>query len=359
MRFNAKTIGPHLLGWILFFGLIIGFISYSPEGRLAAKVFTPDFLLFVVVYLILFYANAYFLFPRFYLKKNYLAYFAIILLAFFVVLWLQPFDRLASFKEHSPPFMPGDPPFQHKPPRLGMHRPGRGPGRAHFDILSIVLFITVWSASTAMQIVKQWRTTEKRALQAEAEKVNAELSFLKAQINPHFLFNTLNNIYSLAIVKSENTPDAIMKLSRILRYVTDDVLNDFVPLQSEIDCIQNYIALQKLRLTSKVKIEFEVVGNLDGKKIAPLLFMTFIENAFKYGVSSHEPCLIKIRIEITDTEIKFVCENKILVKDTNEERVGVGINNAKKRLNYLYPGKHFLGINTEKGVFSVQLNISA
>jgi two-component system, LytTR family, sensor kinase len=194
-------------------------------------------------------------------------------------------------------------------------------------------------------------------LQAEADKVNAELSFLKAQINPHFLFNTLNNIYSLSIVKSEQTPAAILKLSSILHYLTDDVRENQVPLPSEVDCVQNYISLQKLRLTDKVNVEFSVDGAREGKSIAPLLLMTFIENAFKYGISSHEPCTITIRLRTSERSIEFFCRNKVLVKNPTEERTGVGINNARKRLEYLYREKYSLSIHTEDEHFTVHLTL--
>jgi LytS/YehU family sensor histidine kinase len=208
-----------------------------------------------------------------------------------------------------------------------------------------------------MQITRQWRDTQRRALQAEADKVNAELSFLKAQINPHFLFNTLNNIYSLAIIKSDQTPNAVMKLSNILRYITDDARQDFVPLQNEVNSVANYIELQKLRLTNKVEIRFTVKGKLEEKQVSPLLFLTFIENAFKYGISSHEFCVITIEITAEEKSIEFFCQNKILVKETDEERVGVGVNNARKRLDYLYPGKHLLRIQSDNGNFSVHLTL--
>src|SRR5205823_10521035 len=124
-----------------------------------------------------------------------------------------------------------------------------------------------WSLSAALSILKEWRNIEQRAAKAEADKANAELAFLKAQINPHFLFNTLNNIYSLAVTKSEMTPVSIMKFANIMRYVTDEVTQDFVPLQSEIDCASDYIDLQRMRLSKKVYVDYSVTGNLDGKQI--------------------------------------------------------------------------------------------
>lgn len=362
MNIQAKEVGLHVLGWFLFFSLIIGFISYSPQQGMESGWFTSGFLFFILIYVFIFYVNSYVLVPKFFLTRKYVLYFSILLGLFLIVCFLQPYDHVLSMhRHHHPHFQEGFPfPPPPKPPGFGNDMPpgdGLRPRPKHLDIVSVVLFLTVWSFSTAMQITRQWRDTQRRALQAEADKVNAELSFLKAQINPHFLFNTLNNIYSLAIIKSEQTPNAVMKLSNILRYITDDARQDFVPLQNEVNSVANYIELQKLRLTNKVEIRFAVQGQLEGKHVSPLLFLTFIENAFKYGVSSHEPCVISIEITAEEKSIEFFCQNKILVKEADEERVGVGVNNARKRLDYLYPGKHLLRIQKDNGNFSVHLTL--
>lgn len=357
---SVRNTGLHIFGWVLFFSLILGFMNRSSDALSLTRFFEPDFLLFAAVYVSLFYTNAYVLIPQLYLKQKYLLYFLISLLLFAGVYTLRPYDRLLAHQvrpANAAPFpefrrMPPPPRDGPMPQRPGPDKRGRG-----LDIISVVLFLSVWSFSTALPIIRQWRQSERRALQAEADRVNAELSFLKAQINPHFLFNTLNNIYSLSIANSGQTPAAILKLSEILHYITDDVRADFVPLQSEVDCVRNYIELQKLRLTDKVDVRFAINGTLAGKQIAPLLFMTFIENAFKYGISSHESCIINIAINAGEQSIAFFCRNKIMVKNAVEERAGVGIGNAKKRLEYLYAGKYLLNIDTENGHFSVHLTI--
>ncbi|RZM01083.1 MAG: histidine kinase, partial [Pedobacter sp.] len=192
---------------------------------------------------------------------------------------------------------------------------------------------------------------------AEAEKANAELSFLKAQINPHFLFNTLNNIYTLAITSSEHTADSIMKLSNIMRYVTDEVEEDFVELQNEVGCISNYIDLQRLRLGSKTSVSFTVQGDLSGKKIAPLLLMTFVENVFKYGISKQHQSDIDINLLVKPDTITFLCVNPIFERNEKLERTGIGLNNTRQRLKHLYPGKHILNIKDENNQFMVVLTL--
>jgi LytS/YehU family sensor histidine kinase len=242
---------------------------------------------------------------------------------------------------------------------MGPSGQGATAGERHgplIDIVSIVLFLVVWSLGMAIEILKQWRITQKQIAMAEADKANAELSFLKSQINPHFLFNTLNNIYSLASTKSEKAPEAVMMLSNIMRYMTDEVSRDFVPLQWELDCAGNYIELQKLRLTDKVKVDFLVEGNAADKRIAPLLLMTFIENVFKYGISSREKCSINMSLIIEEDKITFYSKNKIF-QIIGHPRTGIGIANTKKRLEHLYPGKHKLLISNEHELFNVELVI--
>jgi LytS/YehU family sensor histidine kinase len=254
---------------------------------------------------------------------------------------------------------PGNGPMQPSPGETGrMMKPlGRDPQQ--IDIVSIVLFVTIWSLSTAICIARQWRITEKRAMSAEADKANAELSFLKSQVNPHFLFNTLNNIYSLAVTKNENTAPSVMKLSNIMRYITDEASKDFVPLQNEIECMSDYIDLQRMRLGDKMHVDFNVSGKTETKIIAPLLLMTFVENVFKYGISSHEQSAITIKLQTEEHLINFYSQNRVFNTIRNTERQGTGIGNARKRLQHLYPDKHFLNIDTADGLFTVQLTLKA
>jgi two-component system, LytTR family, sensor kinase len=351
---KAGGILIHMIAWLLFFSLIVSFVSFTGRG----VYMSPDFLSapyisFFAVYIALFYLNYSLLIPKLYLDKKYGYYFAIAALLLLAIYFLKPFEQVIIHNRPGFNQMPGPPPFRNGP----VH--GRGfppPERPfHVDIVSIILFVMIWSLGTALQIVKQWRFTEQRAAQAEAEKATAELSFLKAQIHPHFLFNTLNNIYSMAVLKSEHTPAAILKLSNIMRYVTDEVKRDFVPLQREVEYISDYIDLQRLRLSNKVQLDFSVKGNTEGKQIAPLILMTFIENVFKYGISIHEPSVITIRITAGENAIAFFCQNKVSGTPNKDESTGIGISNTKKRLEHLYPEKHLLTINTGNGLFTVQL----
>jgi len=310
------------------------------------------------------------LLPPFSVKKYWGWFYTPILLILLIgVVYLAPFDHLLH---HGQPelFPPGRLPDAgiHGPPPNISHFPGRMPpggmrgpgrGRMRMDIISLFLFMIVISFSIANDIVRRLRLTEQRAVRAEADKANAELSFLKAQINPHFLFNTLNNIYSMVITKNEHTADSLLKLSNILRYVIDDSKEDYVSLQSEVDCISDYIDLQRLRLGKKVVLDYQVSGDLENKKIAPLILMTFIENVFKYGTSNHEESNLIIRLNAEETGIRFFSQNRLFAIPRSPERSGIGISNTEKRLTHLYPGKYQLDIKQGNGLFTVDLFLQA
>lgn len=352
MKSRLLTIVGHVAGWIFFFSLVIGFLSNGPgQGNTVwSSLLSPPFLIFYSVFLFLFYINYLVLIPALFLEKKYLLYFTITLAMLAAVFFIKPFDGLISM---GPP-----PEMIKKPVPPGIERMEPGP-RNHFDINSIIMFATIWSLSTVIPLARQWRLTEQRAAQAEAERAYAELSALKSQVNPHFLFNTLNNIYSMAVTHHANTAPSIMKLSNIMRYVTDEVQADFVPLDSEISCMRDYIDLQRMRLGEKMQVNLSITGSTADKQIAPLILMTFTENVFKYGVSSHEPSAITIRLHTDEHSLTFFCQNKLFESRRTEERKGTGIPNARKRLLHLYPDKHFLDINTDNGLFTVQLTLQA
>lgn len=361
----------HVIGWLFFISLPLVFILGRLDNKGLAHFFSsPYYWLFVLVYLIIFYGHSYVLAPKLFFQKKYLLYLLSIALLATGILFIRPFDRLMNatgwqpnrkFESRMmvpPPNMQSDsivhfngqlPP---KPEGLGMQR-----RRPLIDIISAFLFIMLIAISFATIMARQWREAVQQAAQAEANRANAELSFLKAQINPHFLFNTLNNIYSMAVTKNNETANSIMKLSSIMRYVTDEVHEEFVSLQSEVDCINNYIELQRLRLGKKVNLDFTVTGILDGKKIAPLILMTFIENVFKYGLSNHEESTVTIKLFAEEKDIVFMTQNRVFSSLRKVERTGIGIGNTKKRLEHSYPNKHVLNITRENELFTVQLTL--
>lgn len=198
--------------------------------------------------------------------------------------------------------------------------------------------------------------SEKQKKVLETERLNAELSFLKLQINPHFLFNTLNSIYSQAHLRSEQTEYSILKFSQIMRYVLYDTSTEKITLGKDIEYISNYIDLQKLRLSKNVTVSFNVSGNTDNLLIAPLLLITYIENAFKHGVSYTIPSEIRINIDVIGNTLLLTVSNAITFsRQTGHE--GVGLINARRRLDVLYPGKYWLDVVDNKSLYIVNLKI--
>ncbi|WDF54189.1 sensor histidine kinase [Mucilaginibacter sp. KACC 22063] len=397
-KIKATTIAIHLAGWLLFLSFPLVFIHAEESGSSIFKlVFDLNYWEFSLCYIALFYINSLFLIPRLFLKKKYLDYTLIVVILLAAVYFFQPFDRLLRNSNNGRPNKtfsaeqfsdPGRPGTQHQmingmpppPPdmpdqsdssrhafgstssegRQDMQRLGPPPpnGRMrHIDTTSLFIFVMIMALSTAVEITREWNTTERRASLAEAGKANAELSFLKAQINPHFLFNTLNNIYTLAVTGNEHTADSIMKLSNIMRYVTDEVTEDFVLLQNEIDCIDNYIDLQRLRIGKKTEIDYSVEGNAENKVVAPLVFMTFIENVFKYGISKQEYSKLTIQINIDDDKLHLFCQNPDYSNKSIQNRHGIGIKNTLQRLVHLYPGRHKLDINTQNNHYTVNMTL--
>jgi LytS/YehU family sensor histidine kinase len=194
----------------------------------------------------------------------------------------------------------------------------------------------------------------------ENDKLVNELKFLKAQINPHFLFNTLNNLYYLAYSHSANTTEVIAKLSQMMRYMIYDSNYPQVSLSKEIEYMQNYISLERLRLNNEVPIDFEVEGTTDNILVTPLIFITFLENAFKHGVSANASgCWVKIHFQVKGHEIVYKVENSKLNNILLEkEKSGFGLQNLKRRLELSYPGKYQLRTEDQQDRYVVQLNLT-
>ena len=234
-----------------------------------------------------------------------------------------------------------------------MGPPGRRPfgGPPRFEHLFQFSIVLVLSA-----LIR----TNNRLKQTEKEKVNAELSYLKAQINPHFLFNTLNSIYSSAIEENaDNTASAVVKLSGMMRYVISEAHNDYVPLEKEINYISDYIDLQKIRLGNTVNLQYHVTGNSTGKNIAPLVLISFIENAFKHGVNPEEKSNIAIDIAINENILQMLVTNtKVKTVNASTLKNNIGLDNTRNRLQLLYPFRHELAITEDEKEFIVLLKIN-
>jgi len=229
---------------------------------------------------------------------------------------------------------------------------GKRPSITFFSVLFII------AVSTSIKLAQKWFENEAKQKAMIHEKTNSELSLLKTQVNPHFLFNTLNGIYSLANAKSEKTPSAIVKLSDLMRYMLDESKQEFVSLSSELDYINTFIDLQKLRLFENVKIDFNIEGNPDNIKIQPLLLIPFIENAFKHGTDSTSNCLINIDLEIKEGSVRLIVKNDILESRNEDGKSGFGLINIKRRLELEYPERHSLITENIDNRFVVKLYVN-
>jgi two-component system, LytTR family, sensor histidine kinase AlgZ len=233
----------------------------------------------------------------------------------------------------------------------------QSPERSQVIIQSVIdLFIILFIG--LLRFAFDWLELDVRRRQLETEKLNAELKFLKAQINPHFLFNTLNNLYYLSTIKSDSAPLVISKLSEVMRYMIYDANHAQVPLAKEIEYMQHYVALERLRVREGMPLEFEVAGRTD-ILISPLILITFLENAFKHGVSNgNDHCWIKARLEVDGTRLVYMIANsKIKTASYVADGEGIGLKNVKRRLELSYPGKHRLNINDQEDSYSVTLTI--
>ena len=226
------------------------------------------------------------------------------------------------------------------------------------QVITTNFFIVIFVAMLRFAI--EWLEFEAKKNEVENEKLTAELNFLKAQINPHFLFNTLNNLYYLAYSKSENTTEVIAKLSQMMRYMIYDTNQPKVLLNKEIEYMRNYISLERLRLNDQIPIKFDVTGNTENVWISPLIFITFLENAFKHGVSNSNPkAWVNIAIRLQGRECIYTVENSRTtdLRDGNEKS-GIGLQNVKRRLELSYPGKYKLVTEDTMEKYVVKLNLS-
>ncbi|GAA4133551.1 hypothetical protein GCM10022250_27570 [Flavobacterium chungbukense] len=226
-----------------------------------------------------------------------------------------------------------------------------------FKIGPSFFYILVITISAIIRTLTEFYNNQQNKLIAETHRTNTELIYLRKQTNPHFLFNSLNSIYSLAHKKSDLVPDAIVTLSELMRYMLYETDNRTVALEKEVNYIQNYIELQKLRLNNIEDIVINVHGDTKNKFIEPLLLISFVENAFKYGTDYKGAAHVRIKILITNNNLDFWIENSIENYVKDPENSGIGLVNIQNRLDLLYPNAHDLTITQDNAYYRVHLNL--
>ncbi|WP_226543329.1 sensor histidine kinase [Neotamlana laminarinivorans] len=218
------------------------------------------------------------------------------------------------------------------------------------------ILLLMFALSTSIRLGIEWFKSEKKRVEIESQRVNSELSFLKAQLNPHFLFNSLNSIYSLANKQSKDTTNAIVILSDLMRYMIYEANKESVPLEREVDYIKNYISLQLLRLKDSSNVKVNIRGNLK-YNIVPLILISFIENAFKYGTDFKGRTNVTIKLDIEDEVLKLYVYNTVSHLQQKSENSGIGLVNIKNRLNLLYPNQHTIDIKNDNHSYEVNLTL--
>ncbi|MEK0421931.1 MAG: hypothetical protein RLZZ161_1782 [Bacteroidota bacterium] len=224
--------------------------------------------------------------------------------------------------------------------------------------LSILFSVVL---SMVLKLLKNWYQGEQARRRLQQINTETELKFLKSQINPHFLFNCLNNLYALTLKKSDLAPEVVLRLSNILRYVLYEAVDGRVPLSKEVQYLKDYIDLEKIRLGSRAEIHFETHGNLNEAQIEPMLFLTFLENSVKHGAfNTIADAWIKIRLEATESEIVFEISNSkpSNLAETEKGQGGIGMANLKKRLDIIYPEKYTLNVKDEDTEYHVKLALN-
>lgn len=342
MAFKKKYISQflaHVFIWACFCILIIyPMVSQSrpvPSNLIAG----------LGMGMLLFYVNYFLVLPELLLKRNIQIYLAVsvclIISAAFLVNFIFTPEIPADFPERIRSRM----------------------ARKHNDLWNPRVFMSIsfigitYIISAMLRMYTEWKKNEDLRKIVEKQKIQSELQFLKTQLNPHFLFNSLNAIYALSVKKSPDTSQAIVNLSELMRYMLYEADKDLVPLNKELEYIKSYVQLQRLRLSDSENVTLQISGEEKNKVIPPLLFISFIENAFKYGTDYKGKTNVRINLLLRDKSIQLRVTNKIGVFKEPTKSSGVGLQNIKNRLKLLYPLAHELIVNNDGRTYSVSLTL--
>lgn len=340
---TKERIARHLLywlAWLLFYPTINAykegdFLSWV-EIELLAMIVKLPFVYFVI----------YFLVPNYLIRKRYLPFF---LSAFGLAILGAVCIRAIEYYIISEYILPS----------FGWQGGSFWRLKYFYKVLDLIY---IASLPTIIKLLQGYIQQEKLSNQLNEQKLGAELQILRNQLHPHFLFNTLNNLYGMVLTRDAQAPDIVLRLSQMMEYMLYDCDVDQIALDQEIAHLKNYIELEKIRFGDRVEISFEAGGALEGKLIAPLLLIAFVENAFKHGASNNEnPSWIRINLWAEEEQLNFLVENNFPEGLLEEEAMaegpsGIGLKNVRKRLQLIYPEQHELKI-TSGETYLVQLKI--
>ncbi len=267
----------------------------------------------------------------------------------------QPNQPPPSIDNQPPPLFDNQRPPEfdnHHPPKL--HREMPPPVLWERDIMSIVVLILMFGANLGMKLYFRSRKDQKKLLELEKKSLEHQLEYLRYQINPHFFMNTLNNIHALVDIDPAKAQETILELSKMMRFVLYEGDKQGVSLTREFEFIRTYIKLMRLRYSDKVKITIDLPTEAPDKNIPPLMLISFVENAFKHGISYQHESFIDVKVEVEQERLHFLCSNSKADKP-NKEKGGVGLTNVKQRLNLLYDNRYTLNIQDTQNIYTVEL----
>jgi two-component system, LytTR family, sensor kinase len=327
----------HAAYWIL----ITGFFIYE-KRYLIYKASMPYFVVCVTAriffLIVIAYLNLQFFLPKLLLTKKYFQYFVAVVLSILGYLLAQGlFDFYLYGYIIGPTY-----------------------NSSIFESLSYNFFSTLWylGLMLALKLSIDWYEQQSMLQKITVEKLQAEVNFLRSQVNPHFLFNVLNNLYALTLKKSDHAPEVVLKLSEMMEYMLYDSDGSNVLLQKEIGYLNTYLDLEKLRFGGHSEIQLNIHGEVNGQVIAPLLLLPLVENAVKHGISLQtSEAWLRVDLQVSKTALKFKVENSKPPLRPRAAKGGIGLDNLKKRLELLYPGRHTFSTNDHGKTFSADLEI--
>ena len=320
---NSLTFFFHVMVWVVLFSL--PYLLSSGEQQILIKVFTHSWIP-LFFYALIFYTNYLLLIDKFLFKKKTLWFLLINGVLIFFFIWFRNEINDLFFSET----------FSRPPPKKG-----NGPPLNMFIYIHIISSIVPLVFSIALNTTERWVRDEAIRKEAVNFKLQAELQHLRYQLQPHFFFNSLNNIYSLVDISPERAKTTIHSLSKLMRYLLYEANTELVSLSKEIDFLEKYIELMKLRLSEKTKVNYHFPKISSDIKIAPLLFIALVENAFKHGVSAKTENTISFEMNIIANRIFFMAKNPDSPKENSDKSgSGIGLQNLEKRLQLLYPNKY-------------------
>lgn len=356
----------HVVCWIAFLSLPILFINNSASDTFGI-ITDLNFWIFAGCYIAIFYANANYFLPYVMRRKSYVVYvFCMICLGAILALYGRPFERLtresrmssrAQDTPHRFPERYPAPPHEDGRPHPAPPDVVRPRAMTKIDVASLYIFFLVVAAGALLRFIVYWTRAQENNRRIENERIKAELSFLRARVHPHFLFNTLNSIYALALTNDPLAAESVHRLSQLMRYYMQENSSEWIDLGVELQAVKDFVSLQRIRTGEHVVIVEQYADVDANKKIPAFTLLPFVENAFKYGLSATEECYFAFTVLIEHNSFKFVAENSIAKNKSGQHRSGSGLKTTKKLLEYFYQDRFDLSITDDGYRFVIQLTI--